>query len=143
MLFTPGSSLNNYKGWKTGALVSVLLVSLLSSIAFSGCSPEIGNRNLTEHTHFELVDWHVSGLWVINCPVAWVRVANYNRIPIKNITFQYDTYDVDGNHLDTGTYVIEESVEPGAVRNFIEQYIGLVSLHSDKLSVKLVSVSGS
>jgi hypothetical protein len=61
-------------------------------------------------------------------------------VPIKNITFQYDTYDVDGNHLDRGTYVIEETVDPGAVRNFIEQYLGLVSLHSDKLSVKLISV---
>lgn len=107
----------------------------------SGCSTEEGNRELTQNTHFELVDWHISGLWVINCPVCWVRVANFNAVPIKNITFQYNTYNFENVPLDEGTYTIEESVPPGAVRNFIELYVGLVHLESEKLSCKLLSVS--
>jgi hypothetical protein len=134
---------SSQRGWRTVSLTCVLLFSLFSSFALTGCSTDAGDQDLTNHTHFELVDWHVSGLWVINCPVAWIRVANYNPVPIKNITFQYDTYDVDGVHLDRGTYTVEETVDPGAVRNFIELYLGLVNLHSDKLSVKIVSVDRS
>ena len=124
-------------------MLCALLFSLFCSVGLTGCSTEAGDQELTDRTHFELVDWHVSGLWVINCPVAWVRVANYNPVLIKNITFQYDTFDVDGVHLDRGTYTVEETVDPGAVRNFIELYLGLVNLHSDKLSVKLLSVGRS
>jgi len=109
----------------------------------SSCSTEVGDKGLTERTYVELVDWHISGLWVINCPVAWVRVKNYNSVPITNIKFQYNTYDGEGNPLDQDTYILEESVPPGGVRNFIELYLGLVSLHSEKLSIKLLSVSGA
>jgi hypothetical protein len=109
----------------------------------NGCATESGDVALTKKVIFELVDWHISGFWVINCPVAWVRIANYNNVPIKDITFEYDTFDVDGKPLDKGTYTLEGEVEPGAVKNFIEQYLGLVSLPSDKLSVKLISVSGT
>ena len=131
---------SSQRGWRTVSIACVLALSLFSPIGLTGCSTDPGDQELTSRTHFELVDWHVSGLWVINCPVAWIRVANYNPVPIKNITFQYDTYDVDGVHLDRGTYTVEETVDPGAVRNFIELYLGLVNLHSDKLSVKIVSV---
>jgi hypothetical protein len=89
-----------------------------------------------------LVDWHISGLWIINCPVAWVRIKNYNAVPIKNILLQYNTYDEDGRPLDEGTCPIEDVMAPGEVRNFIEIYLGLVDIHSEKLSVKLLSVSG-
>lgn len=133
-------SLNIRPTWKTVSLFCVLAFSIFSCVGLTGCAAVGGDNELTSHTRFELVDWHISGLWVINCPVAWVRVKNYNPVPIKNITFQYDTYDVDGNHLDQGTYTVEDTVDPGAVRNFIEQYLGLVNLHSDKLSVKLISV---
>jgi len=133
-------SFNSQRGWRTSSLVCALAFSIFACVGLSGCSAEGGDSALTSHIAFELVDWHVSGFWVINCPVAWVRVANYNAVPVKNVTFQYDTYDVDGVHLDRGTYTVEETVDPGAVRNFIELYLGLVSLHSDKLSVKLVSV---
>jgi hypothetical protein len=141
---TLGKSLRRAVDWHIATTritqIAIAFVILFSTVALSGCATEAGDQELTSHTQLELVDWHVSGLWVINCPVAWVRVANYNPVPIKDITFQYDTYDVDGKHLDSGTYTVEETVDPGSVRNFIELYVGLVSLHSDKLSVKLLSV---
>ncbi|HEY9756782.1 MAG TPA: hypothetical protein V6C97_16575 [Oculatellaceae cyanobacterium] len=135
-------SLSKFIAWRNSNITQIALIAVIifTTLGLSGCAEEIGDAELTSHTQLELVDWHVSGLWVINCPVAWVRVANYNSVPIKNITFQYDTYDVDGKHLDRGTYTVEDSVEPGSVRNFIELYVGLVNLHSDKLSVKLLSV---
>lgn len=117
-------------------LLAVLAVSL------SGCgSVPQGNAELTANTRLELVDWHVTGLWIINCPVAWVRVYNYNQAPIKDVTFQYNTYDHEGRPLDQGVYTLEGEVYPGQTKNFIEQYLGLVHLHSDKLSLKLISVA--
>jgi hypothetical protein len=108
----------------------------------SACLPvDLGNAELTKNTYIELVDWHVSGLWVINCPVAWIRVANYNNVPIQDIRFSYTTYDRDGNKLNDGDYTIEYSVGPRSIKNFIELYVGLVDLHSEKLSVRLMSVS--
>lgn len=107
----------------------------------AGCGNEVADPNLVKNTYLELVDWHVSGLWVINCPVAWVRVTNYNTRPITDITFQYDTYASDGRPLNQGTYPLEGVVEPGQTKNFIELYLGLVDLESEKLSVKLISVS--
>jgi LEA14-like dessication related protein len=90
-----------------------------------------------------LVDWHVSGFWVINCPVAWIRVTNYNNVPIKEIELKYFTYNYDGQKLDEGKYTIEGTVGPHSVKNFIEQYVGLVDLHSEKFSVQLESVSAT
>lgn len=88
----------------------------------------------------ELVDWHVSGLWVINCPVAWIRVFNRNHVPIKNPKISYQTFDWEGKPLSSGTYVLEGEIPAGMVKNFIEQYLGLVDLHSDKLSVSYIGV---
>jgi len=117
-------------------------VCLFCCFLLCGCGAALGgDSELTKNTYMELVDWHVSGLWVINSPVAWIRVANYNMVPIKNVTFQYNTYDSDGTPLDQGTYTIEEPVAPRSTHNFIELYLGVVNLHSDKLSVKLLSVS--
>lgn len=123
------------------AIVLFFAISI-STTFLQGCAPALtGDANLTSHANLELVDWHISGLWIINCPVAWVRVANYNQVPIHDIVLQYNTYDYEGKPLDEGTFTIEESVAPGTTRNFIELYLGLVSLHSDKLSIKLLSVS--
>jgi len=119
-------------------LIATLLVVVLT---IAGCSEPAGDPALTKNTYMELVDWHVSGLWVINSPVAWVRVANYNGVAVKDITFQYNTYDYDNTPLDQGTYTIEGTVPPGQMRNFIELYLGIVSLHSQKLNVKLLSVT--
>ena len=80
------------------------------------------------------------GFWVINSPVVWVRVANYNKEPITEITFQYNTFDYEDKPLDQGTYTLEGTVPGGTVKNFIEQYVGLVSLHSNKIMCKLLSV---
>jgi len=102
---------------------------------------EPSDASLLRNTYCELVDWHITGLWVINCPVAWVRVANYNNRPIKDVKLKFTTYDFQGNPLDNGTYALEGDVPPGGVKNFIEQYLGLVSLHSEKLSIQVIGVS--
>lgn len=121
---------------------ALFLVVVFCCGALLSCAVESGDQELTKNVYAELVDWHVSGLWVINCPVAWLRIANYNSVPVRNLTVQYNTYDIDGVPLDQGTYTIEDKIAPKSVRNFIELYLGLVSLHSEKLSVKLVSVCG-
>ena len=121
---------------------ALLLLAAVACLLFGGCSTIGGDPQLTQNTVFELIDWHIAGLWVINCPVAWVRVTNRNSVPIKDITFQYNTYNAEGHALDQGTFTIEGEVAPGATKNFIELYLGLVDLHSDKLSVKLLSVAG-
>ena len=123
-------------------VIAIVIAIALSPFVLHACQPQIsGDAELTKRTYLELVDWHVSGLWIINCPVTWIRVANYNAVPIHDIVFQYNTYDYEGKPLDEGTYTIEDSVAPGTTRNFIELYVGLVNLHSDKLSVKLLSVN--
>ncbi len=108
----------------------------------TACIPgETGDNDLTKNTYAQLVDWHVTGFWVINCPVAWIRITNYNHVPIKDIQLQYCTYDYYGQKLNEGHYTIEYTVPPHSVKNFAELYLGLVDLHSEKLSVKLESVS--
>ncbi len=121
--------------------LSMSLTALLTVAFMMGCGAPPGDMALTKNTYLEMVDWHVTGFWVINAPVVWVRVANYNNVPIKEITFEYDTYDYENKHLTHDVYTIpDSSVAPGAMKNFIEQYLGLVDLNSQKLSVKLVSV---
>lgn len=123
------------------SLLSLLMITVISMTCLTSCAGPESDSELTKNTYIELVDWHVSGLWVINCPVAWIRVANYNRVPVKDVTIEYDTYDYSGALLNKGTYTFEGSVAAASMKNFIEQYLGCVDLHSDKLSVKLLSVS--
>ena len=118
-----------------------LTLAVAGCCLLQGCGTPSGDAELTRNTALELVDWHITGLWVINCPVAWVRVTNYNAVAIKDVTFQYNTYNVEGRPLDQGTFTIEGEVPPGTTKNFIELYLGLVDLHSEKLSIKLLSVS--
>ena len=103
-------------------------------------SPELAKK-----VYVELVDWHIVGLWVINCPCCWIRVVNYNNVPVKNIRIRYKTYGYNGELLTNHTYTLERDkpegvVGPGAAKNFIEQYIGQCDLESDVLSVELESV---
>lgn len=77
---------------------------------------------------------------MINCPVCWIRVKNYNNVPIKNVCFKYKTYGYEGELLTVGTYKIEDEINPQAAKNLIEQYIGLVDLESDMLSLEIMSV---
>jgi len=123
------------------SLVAIGVIALFSALSLGGCGSESADAALTQNTYLELVDWHITGFWVINEPVCWVRVKNLNTVPIKDIKIQYNSFDFDGTPAGEGTYTIEETVQPGEVRNFIEQYVGPVNLHSEKLSVKLVSVS--
>jgi hypothetical protein len=112
----------------------------LLSLSLNACSPEAAtDKDITANTRIELVDWHISGLWVINSPVCWIRVSNYNAVPIKEVTVNYTTYDYDGKPLDHGNYTIDGEVPPGTAKNFIELYIGLVNVDSDQLSVTLES----
>lgn len=103
------------------------------------------DSTLTKNVRLELLDWHVSGLWVINSPVCWFKVYNYNNQPVTDITIDYQTFDFDGKPLDKGTYTLLDSGEPSVVqanspKNCAEQYIGIVSLESDKLSCQLKGV---
>ena len=108
----------------------------------SGCTGlQPGGHEATRFTRVDLMDWHIAGLWVINCPVAWVKVANYNDVPIKDITFQYNSYDINGRQLDQGTFTIEGTVPAHSTKHFSERYLGLVDLYSERLSIKLLSVS--
>lgn len=113
---------------------------MLSSCSLLTSCTHSGEPELTARTQIFLMDWHISGLWVINCPVAWIKVANYNTVPIKEITLQYNTYDAHGRPLDQGTFTIEGTVGPMQTKNFIELYLGLVDLYSERLSIKLLSV---
>lgn len=123
-------------------ILPLLLFVAITATSLSGCSGPAchGDANLTKNVYLELVDWHIVGLWVINCPVCWIRVSNYNNVPIKNVCFQYKTYGYQGELLTVGTYKIEGEVNVGQAKNFIEQYIGLVDLESDMLSLELLSV---
>jgi hypothetical protein len=120
-----------------GIALSLVLVVLTTS----ACGRHgLGDAELTRNVQLELVDWHISGLMVINSPVAWVRVTNYNSVTIKDITFDYYSFDEEGKPLDQGSFTIEDTVYPGEVRNFIELYVGLVNVRTEALRIKLVSV---
>lgn len=67
-------------------------------------------------------------------------MVNYNRVPIKEVEFKYITYDYLGNKLNEGSYTIEGSVDAGSMKNFIELYVGLVDVHSERLNIQLHSV---
>lgn len=120
---------------------NAILACLTSLLILSSCDaidPE--SEALTQNVALELVDWHISGLWVINSPVAWIRVTNYNQVPIHEITLDYETAATDGRPLDHGSFTIEGSVGPCTSKNFVELYLGLVDLYSERLSIKLRSV---
>ncbi len=120
------------------SLLSALCIALTLS-ACEGVDPQAAE--LTNNTKLELVDWHISGLWVINSPVAWVRVTNYNTVPVHDITFEYRASAADGRLLDHGTYTIEGVIPPGGTtKNFAELYLGLVDLYTERLSLKLLHV---
>jgi uncharacterized protein YcfL len=127
---------------RTGILIRpfLLTVSLIVCMFLSACGGNHGNPELTRNTTIELVDWHITGLWVINCPVAWVRVTNYNSVPIKDVTFKYYVYDENGVKKNEGDFTCEGVVMPNTKKNFIELYLGVTDLHSDRLMLKLVSV---
>lgn len=134
--------------YKLSSTPAVALVAILSIMSLTSCGLPEGDPELAKNVKIELVDWHIVGLWVINCPVCWIRVTNYNSVPITNICFKYTTYSYDGRILTEGHYTMDKEddvVQPfGAYanpKNFIEQFIGLVDLESDMLKIELVSVS--
>jgi len=139
-------------GWPGGSpkrtlvIVAVLLIGYIGLKMFLGSFKGPGDPELTKNVHLELVDWHIVGLWVINSPCCWVRVANYNNVPVRNVKIRYKTFGYRGEQLTEGTYYLsgatpaDATVKAGSMKNFIEQYIGLVDLESDMLSIELVSV---
>jgi hypothetical protein len=111
------------------------------SLTLFGCSGHSQEQQLlSANTAIVLMDWHIAGFWVINSPVAWVRVYNNNDVPIHEITFEYHTYTDEGKLLDKGTFTIEGRVEPRGMKNFAELYLGIVDLYSQRLDIKLLSV---
>jgi hypothetical protein len=128
-------------------LLSPLLTTLISVAACTilcyGCaSTEEPDEALSSNVRCELVDWHPANAFgIIRCPIAWIRVTNYNNVPIKHVKVQYLTYDVQGNLLNQDVYELEGgTVEPSQVKNYFEQYLGLVNTHSERLGIKLESV---
>jgi len=127
-------------------LLPIVAVCLILPLTTTACTPELMlDPELTKNVRVELLDWHVSGLWVINSPVCWFKVYNYNNVPITDITVTYQTFDFDGKVLDKGTYTLLDAGEPAVVqanspKNCVEQYVGIVSLESDKLSTALKGV---
>lgn len=120
----------------------IFIYSLCLSCLITGCSySPVVDDNLSKHVLVQLIDWHISGLWVINSPVAWVKVTNYNPVPIENIVISYETFNIDGKKLNQAQYTIEEVVAANKSKNFIEQYLGLVDLDTEKLKVSLIGVS--
>jgi hypothetical protein len=121
---------------------SFLVLFLVTALACTGCaSDEPADPVLMRNTVCHMVDWHpTSAFGVIKCPVAWIRITNHNTQPIKHIKVEYHTYDIQNQDLDHGIYELEGEVAPGEVRNFTEQYLGLVSTHTEKLSITMVSV---
>ncbi|MBS2008445.1 MAG: hypothetical protein JST01_15470 [Cyanobacteria bacterium SZAS TMP-1] len=146
-IIAPAKRLFRLPGWLR-LLLPVVALFVILPLTTTGCSPELLlDPELTKNVRLELLDWHVSGLWVINSPVCWFRVYNYNNVPITDITIDYQTFDFDGKPLDKGTYTLLDAGEPSVVhanspKNCVEQYIGIVSLESDKLSCTLKGVRG-
>ncbi len=139
MIFEGISKLNKKK---LIGILSVFLVLVWVSTSFLGCHrPDPDSDQLCRNIQLELVDWHICGLWVINAPVAWVRVRNLNNVPVKEITFEYRTYAADGRPLDRGTFTLEGTAHPHVTKNFIELYLGLVDLYTERLSIKLLSAA--
>ncbi len=124
-------------------VTSWLILSLLSLslMLFSCTAAETGNAELTRQTYLQLVDWHMSGAWIFGSPVAWVRVTNYSPVAIKDVQFKYITYDYQSRKLNDGIYTLEGTIQPGQSKNFIEQYLNVVDIHSEQLSIHLQSVS--
>lgn len=123
---------------------TLLILSSVASVCMlvlSGCEiidPQA--EQIAANTQIQLVDWHISGLWVINSPVAWVRVTNMNDVPIHEINFEYEAFAADGRTLNKGDFTIEGTVPPHTTKNFIELYLGLVDLYTERLSIKLKHV---
>ena len=119
--------------------VSFYIVSQLFAIATHQRSQASSQQPPRTPVDCSLIDWHVSGFWIINSPVAWIRVTNNTDRLLKHVTVKYETFGEDGKVLDDGTYTMEGAVAPHATKNFIEQYMGLISLESQTLRVTFVS----
>lgn len=127
--------------WFQLAKSTLAITLILVATMVGGCSVELsGDPHLSKNVYVELVDWHISGLWIINTPVCWIRVVNYNPVPIKDVKIRFRTFGYNGQVVSTGTYVLEGTIGPGSVRNFMEQSVGVVDLESDMLAVELDSV---
>lgn len=129
-----------YRGTAAAAAGVIALFVLLGTMT-TGCSMEsAGNRDLAKNVHVELVDWHISGLLIFNTPICWIRVVNYNNVPVKDVRVRYKTFGYNGQLLSEGKYTMEGAVGPRSVKNFVEQTVGLVDLESDMLSIELDAV---
>ena len=123
--------------WAAGLIVVLSVVAT----SLSGCSVQVlGDDQLARNVYVELVDWHISGLWIINSPVCWIRAVNYNNVPVKDVRIRFKTFGYNGEVLSSGTYTLEGTIGPGGVKNYMEQSIGVVDLESDMLSIETDTV---
>lgn len=123
--------------------MSKVLLSLVLTVCLAACTDihtKPSQDRYTKNVQIQLIDWHIIGLWYLNCPSAWICVTNLNNVPIKNISIRYKTYGYKREVLDTGVCTIEQKVDAGATKNFTEQALGLVHLESDMLSIELLKV---
>ena len=123
-------------------LTLCLIAAMVTCAAVStSCSTHtVGSKELARNVYVELVDWHVSGLWIFNTPICWIRVANYNNVPVKDVRVRFKTFGYNGEELSKGTYTMEGTVGPRSVKNFVEQTVGICDIESDMLSIELDAV---
>lgn len=95
---------------------------------------------LRKNTFVRIVDWNSDWFLFLCWPSIWLKVRNYNSLPIKNVTIRYRTYNDEGKLLNEGTHVLAGEIKPGESKNFFSQSPGLIDFASSKLSVDLVNV---
>jgi len=69
-----------------------------------------------------------------------LRINNFNAQPIKRISIVYEALDATGGLLNRGTFVIDDVVDAGKSRNFVNLPLGLVDARTRKLNVQITSV---
>jgi len=108
-----------------------ILLCAVSALVLSACGIQPSVKSpLLQKTALELVDW--------NCPVLWVRIANYNGVPVTNARIAYEAR-ADGLERK-GSFTIKEVIPADAVRNFVNIRLGAVNPEYEKISLKLLEV---
>jgi hypothetical protein len=129
--------------WITVVAAAIIALLMLAFLWFNSTLKKSSNEvnlSLKRNTYAELVDWHTSGPLLFRCPVVWLRVRNYNSVPIKELVFHYTLFDQDDKPVDQGNHTITEEIAPGEVKNFFEEYLWFTDFNSNKLGINLTNV---
>jgi len=139
--FAPVTGFSRKGRGSVRALAGMFAALVLVVLSTSSCTThKFGNAELSRNVYVELVDWHISGLLVFNTPICWIRVVNYNNVPVKDVRIKFKTFGYNGQQLSDGTYTMEGTIGPRSVKNYVEQTVGLVDVESDMLSIELDAV---